>query len=68
MGAAKKIIIAQYAWREIYPEFLLEREKNKIESNKLIISEFLLDENFLQNRLSEDNSRLKSRYAFKDIP
>ena len=34
-------------------------------------SEFLLDikENFLQNRLSEDvNPRLKSRYAFKDIP
>ena len=71
MGAAKKIIITNTHGGKFIQNFLLEREKNKIESNKLIISEFLLDikENFLQNRLSEDvNPRLKSRYAFKDIP
>ena len=71
MGAAKKILITNTHGGKFIQNYFLEKDKQKVAHNKLVISEFLsqIKQDFLENRITEEvNERLKSRYAFKDIP
>ena len=71
MGAASKIIITNTYGEKFIQNYYLEKDRNNVDTNKIVISDFLksVKNNFFENRITEEvNKKLKNRYAFHSIP